>query len=355
MADNKTEKATPRRREKMRKKGRVVRSREVSSGIATMAVILFLHWGNTGWVQQWRDLMDRLLKAASQTDIQVSSSIVSWTGMVALKWAAPACLVALAASVTVQFAQGGFVFSPETMTPNFSKMSPVQNVKQLFSAAGMSRMLKTLLPLAAIIYLGFITVSAQWHSILNASAAGIATLPALLMSHAFEIAWKGAFVLMVWSVADYALQRMKYESDMKMSKQEIRDEGREDGNPANKGRIRRLQRQMRKRRMIKDVEKATVIITNPTHFAIALRYDMETMDAPIVVAKGRDLLAQKIKQIAQWHGIPAVENRPLAQALYRAVDGGSVIPSKLYSAVAEILAFVFRAQAQAQQTSGGRA
>src|SRR5258708_22686232 len=104
---------------------------------------------------------------------------------------------------------------------------------------------------------------------------------------------------------------MKYEGEMKMSKQEIRDEGREDGNPANKGRIRRLQRQMRKRRMIKDVEKATVIITNPTHFAIALRYDMETMDAPIVVANGRDLLAQKMKRSTQCHGTPSVVHRPL--------------------------------------------
>jgi flagellar biosynthetic protein FlhB len=152
------------------------------------------------------------------------------------------------------------------------------------------------------------------------------------------------------------LQRRKFENDLKMSKQEIRDESKQnEGNPHSKNRTRKLQRQMRKKRMMQDVKKATVIITNPTHFAVALRYDLETMGAPVVVAKGQDLVAKQIRQIAQWHDVPMVENPPLARALYRSVDVGSVIPNKLYTAVAEILAFVYRAQAQAAQRNGGRA
>jgi flagellar biosynthetic protein FlhB len=356
MADNKTEKPTPRRREKTRKEGKIPRSRELSSAFALMGAIGLLHWSKVGWVEQWRDLLDRLLKTAVQSDIGTSSAILSWTGVTAIKWAAPACLAGFGIAVLMQFGQGGIVFSAKGLAPKFGKLNPAQNVKQLFSLSGVSRLLKSLVPLTVILYLTFVIVVAEWPAIAHASAAGLAALPGLLMGHAYEIGWKCAFVFLLWSVVDYGLQRRKFESDLKMSKQEIRDEGKEnEGNPQMKGRIRRLQRQMRKRRMMQDVEKATVVITNPTHFAVALRFDMETMGAPIVLAKGQDLVARTIKQIAQWNGVPMVENPPLARALYRSVDVGSVIPSKLYTAVAEILSFVYRAQAQTAQRSGARA
>jgi flagellar biosynthetic protein FlhB len=148
---------------------------------------------------------------------------------------------------------------------------------------------------------------------------------------------------------DYLLVWQKLEGDLKMSRQDMKDEHKQsEGNPAIKGRIRRLQRSMRRRQMLRDTEKASVVITNPTHFAIALRYEM-AMEAPIVIAKGRDHLAQEIKEVARWHGIPVLENPPLAQALYRTVEVGRPIPAALYAAVAEILAFVFRAQARARQ------
>ena len=155
---------------------------------------------------------------------------------------------------------------------------------------------------------------------------------------------------MAWSGVDYLLTWRKIENDLKMSRQEIKDESKEsDGNPEVKSRIRRMQHQMRRLAMLRDTQTASVVITNPTHFAVALRYDME-MDAPIVVAKGRDLLAQEIKDVARWHGVPILENPPLAQALYKTVDVGRQIPAKLYTAVAEILAFVFRAQARTRAT-----
>jgi flagellar biosynthetic protein FlhB len=356
MAENKTEKATPRKREKTRKEGKIPRSRELSSAFALMGVICLLFWSKPGWVEQWRDLMDRLLKVAMNSDISASSSVLSWTGVTAFKWVAPACALGFGVAMMVQFGQGGIVFAPAAITPKLSKLSPAQNMKSLFSLSGYSRLLKSLVPLTAVVYLTFITITSEWAGIVHASAAGLAALPGTLIGRVWEIGWKSAFVFTLWSVADYALTRRKFENDLKMSKQEIRDESKEtDGNPQAKGRIRRLQRQMRKRRMLQEVKKATVIITNPTHFAVALRYDLETMGAPEVVAKGQDLVAKQIRQIAQWHDIPMVENPPLARALYRSVDVGSVIPSKLYTAVAEILAFVYRAQAQAEQRSGGKA
>jgi flagellar biosynthetic protein FlhB len=155
--------------------------------------------------------------------------------------------------------------------------------------------------------------------------------------------------MVIWSAADYMLVRQKHEGDLKMSRQEIKEEMKQsEGNPQSKARIRRMQRQVRRSRMLKDVEKATVVVVNPTHFAIALQYGPR-LAAPVVVAKGRDALAEQIKQAARWASVPIMENPPLAQALYRSVQIGQQIPSKLYTAVAEILAFVYRMQNQAAQ------
>jgi flagellar biosynthetic protein FlhB len=170
----------------------------------------------------------------------------------------------------------------------------------------------------------------------------------------FEVAWKGSLVLLAWAGADYFLERQRHENDLKMSKQEQKDEFKEtEGHPAIKQRIRRLQRQSRRKRMLKDVERAAVVITNPTEYAIALEYRMD-MDAPVVVAKGRNLIAAQIKEIARWNGIPMVENVPLAHALYRAVEVGQSIPAQLYTVVAEILAAIWRAQTRAVQNQAAQ-
>jgi len=356
MADNKTEKPTHRRRQKVRKEGKIPRSREVSSALSLLSVLCLLYWSKPGWVEQWRDLMDRMLHLGFSRDLDVSSTVMTWVGIAVLKWSAPACLLGLTVATVTQVAQGGLVFAPEAIMPKLSKLNPGTHIGQLFSLTGFSRLGKTLLPLTAIIWLTIVVITSSWPSIVHSTVAGMSSLPTLLIGKVWEISWKSAFVFALWSSVDYALTRWKFESDLKMSKQEVREENKEtEGNPQAKGAQRRMQRQMRKRRMLKDVEKATVIITNPTHFAVALRYDLETMGAPTVVAKGRDLVAQQIRQIAQWNEIPMVENPPLARALYRSVDVGSVIPGKLYAAVAEILAFVYRAQAQAGKRYGGQA
>jgi len=168
------------------------------------------------------------------------------------------------------------------------------------------------------------------------------------------LTWKSGLVLMAWSAVDYVLTMRKMDSDMKMTKQEVRQEYKEtDGNPLIKSRIRQLQRAMRKKKSLLAAATATVIVTNPTHYAVALRY-LTDMPAPIVVAKGRNLLAEKIKQLARDNEIMLVENKPLAQALYKSVEVGDSIPAKLYQAVAEILAMVFRAQAEVRRGEAER-
>jgi flagellar biosynthetic protein FlhB len=194
----------------------------------------------------------------------------------------------------------------------------------------------------------------HWATLILASNANLWTFTRFVLSVVFEVAWKSSLVLLIWSFVDYFITWRKNEIELRMSRDELKQEMKEtDGNPQVKMRIRRIQRQMRRQLMLRETERATVVVTNPTHFAVALLYEMD-MDAPIVLAKGKNLLAQKMKELARWKEIPILENPPLAQALYKTVDIGQTIPAKLYTAVAEVLAFVFRAQAQVKQKGAGR-
>ena len=346
MADqSKTEKATPRRRLKAREQGQIARSRDLVAGLGTMTAILVLASQMPGFASDWRTLLrhqldsvvahrDQLLPVW-RNDLTIFR-VVAIAG--SLSW-----LVATAGGL----AQGGLVFAPAALTPNLSRLSPASRMGQLFSLSAVSHLLKALLPTAVIVYLAVSLMARDWTMLPALLHASPRALVGFVTSHMFELGWKCALVLLVWSAADYFLERQRHENDLKMSRQEMRDEFKEtEGNPAVKMRVRRLQRQSRRRRMLKDVERAAVVITNPTEFAIALEFRME-MDAPVVVAKGRNLLAAQIREIALWHGIPLVENPPLAHALYRAVEIGQAIPPKLYAVVAEILAAIWRAQARA--------
>ncbi len=354
MADqNKTEKATPRRRQKAREQGQVARSRDLVAGLGTMTAVMLLAWELPAFVSDWRGLLRQELDSAATRPEQLlpvwRNDLVIFRGVAlaaALSW-----LVATLGGV----AQGGLVFAPTALTPNLSRLSPTSRLGQLFSLSAVSHLLKALLPTAIIIYLAITLLARDWlrfPSLLHGSASGLVAFTA---GHMFELAWKAALVLLLWSAADYFLERWRHENELKMSRQDLRDEFKEsEGNPAVKMRIRRLQRQARRRRMLKDVERAAVVITNPTEFAIALEFHTD-MDAPVVVAKGRNLLAAQIREVALWHGIPLVENPPLAHALYRAVEVGQAIPPKLYAVVAEILAAIWRAQARAaHNTAAGR-
>ncbi|HEY3974071.1 MAG TPA: EscU/YscU/HrcU family type III secretion system export apparatus switch protein [Candidatus Sulfotelmatobacter sp.] len=355
---NKTEKATPRRRQKAREEGQVARSRDLVAGLGTMTAVVLLAWQLPTFATDWRGLLRQELDSAATHPDQL---LPVWRNHFSIFAG-----VALAASISWMIAtlggvaQGGLVFAPKALAPNLSRLSPASRLGQLFSLSAVSHLLKALLPAGVIVYVAVSLLARDWTrlpALLHGSPSG---LLAFTLSRMFELAWKGALILLVWSAADYFLERWRHENQLKMSKQEMRDEFKEtEGNPAVKMRVRRLQRQARRRRMLKDVERAAVVITNPTEFAIALEFRME-MEAPVVIAKGRNLLAAQIREIALWHGIPLVENPPLAHALYRVVEIGQAIPPKLYAVVAEILAAIWRAQAraahvaQAAGAAGGR-
>jgi len=352
---NKTEKATPQRRKKAREQGQVARTKELSNFLAWSGALALVAWQVPDITRQFRGLLQSTLDLSTRERVMPGGPILFWTAIGVFRWIVPVMATAWVLSFAAGVAQGGLVFAGEALAFKPERLNPAAKLKQMFSLAGLSGVLKSLLPFAVIIWIGVSTISKHWNSILHASDFGARVYSSFVLGVVSELCWKSGLVLLSWAGIDYLLVWQKLESDLKMSRQELRDEMKQtEGNPAVKGRIRRLQRQMRRRQMLKDTEKASVVITNPTHFAVALRYEMD-MEAPIVVAKGKDFLAQEIKEVARWHGIPVLENPPLAQALYHTVEVGSSIPSALYTAVAEILAFVFRAEAQARQQAAGQA
>jgi flagellar biosynthetic protein FlhB len=355
MADSsKTEQATPRQRLKARERGQVTRSRELTGALSMFAVAGVVALMARQGAGQWTDFFRNTLASAQTESIETNGPLLFWTTVEGLRWVVPIQLAALAVALAVGFAQGGFVFAPEALTLKFERLSPVNRLQQLFSPTGLSTILKSLLPFAAIIWVGYACLNSHWGQILASSNAEPRQFVSLVGGMILEVLWKSGLILLVWAGADYLLLWLKSEGDLKMSRQDIRDELKStEGNPASKARIRRLQRQARRKLMIKATQTATVVVTNPTHYAVALKFEV-SMPAPIVVAKGLDLLAAKIKEIARERDIPIMENRALAQALYKAVDVGDEIPGALYHAVAEILVLVFKAQDEVKRREARR-
>jgi flagellar biosynthesis protein FlhB len=346
--ESRTEQATPRRREKARQRGQVARSRELPSALALLSLTLLVGWQAEVWRLQWRGFLARTLSLPSE-DIGDYVRLLQRTVMLIVRWGAPPLLLSGVIAAGGVVAQGGFVFAPAALTPKPEKLSPASNLGRLFSLSSLRGLLKTLLPTAYLAYLGITLFSVEWEKILHSCFLTPRAASTWLFDLAYEMAWKSGLVFAVWFLFDYLLERLSFERELRMSRQEIREEAKEtEGHPMIRSRVRRLQRQMRKRRLLKDVARATVVVTNPTEFAVALEYRPGEMPAPVVVAKGMQMLAQLIKREANWHGIPIIENPPLAQALYRSVEVGEVIPAKLYAAVAEILAFIYRLQGRAK-------
>ncbi|HEY1253961.1 MAG TPA: EscU/YscU/HrcU family type III secretion system export apparatus switch protein [Terracidiphilus sp.] len=347
MADsNKTEQATPRQRQKARERGQVTRSRELSSALSMSAIAGVLFLIGRGAIPHWTHYFRNMLELASSESIEPGGPVLYWTTLEVLRWIVPILACGFAVSLACGLAQGGFVFAPEALAFKFERLSPAARLKQLVSPAALSTILKSLIPFTVVTWIGVASIRSHWQQILSSSYVDARNFPSLMGSILVDILWKSGLLFALWAGVDYMFLWWKNEGDLKMSRQDMRDELKQtEGRPETKARFRKLQRQMRRRQMLKATEKATVVITNPTHYAVALRYDSE-MAAPLVVAKGLDFMAAKIKEVAWKFDIPVMENRPLAQALYKTVEVGDPIPSALYHAVAEILVLVFKAQSE---------
>jgi flagellar biosynthetic protein FlhB len=343
------EQATPRRKEESRKKGQVARSQEVVSVTVLLGCILFFYFGTGGMVQKLSDMISRSLRESGTTTLTQSTvpTVIANFIYDAFMVLFPFLLTVFIAALNANYIQVGFLFSSESLKPKFSKISPMNGFKRLFGLKSLADLVKNICKLVIVVWVSYWTITSEVENLVPLMDQSIWGIMVYIGDVSFKIIVRTCWVLVVLAVLDYLYQRWEYERGLKMSKQEIKDEYKQtEGDPLLKSRIKRLQREMARKRMMSKVPSADVVITNPDHIAVALKYDQMNMAAPVVVAKGADLMAEKIKELARKSRVPVVENKPLARILFKLVKVDGVIPENLYKAVAEVLAYVYSLKRQ---------
>ncbi len=350
MAGDRTEQATQHRREKARKEGDLLHSRELTGAAGTLAGVLALGMLGSHSIEAWRAGFAAMLDLGAPAHWEPSEILPTVFALRRLTltvlgpFVVIMAAVLLAALATAILQTGGVSFYPAAAGFKLDRINPLSNLKNLFSLRAAARLVKSLVP-AALLAVFAVQHIARQLTLPPFSTARLEQLGSDVSGLLVAAAW----LLFGWSLIDYLVEWQSRESRLKMSRQDLRDEFKEtEGNPQVRSRIRGLQRQMRRRRVKADVARAAVVLTNPTHYAVALAFDFGSMDAPRVVAKGRNLLAEEIKAEARWAGVPIVENPPLARSLYRTVEVGQPIPVELYAAVATILAYLYRQRLDAE-------
>ena len=340
----KSEAPTSRRIQEARKKGDVAKSMEVPSAAVLLAGLLTLYYSSDFMLDRFLLLLRHYLGNLHTLQItpgnmtSLTRDSMLETGIII----APLMGVIFITALAANYAQIGFLFTMEKLTPKFDKIDPIQGFARIFSKQTLANVVKSVGKLVIIGYVSYTEVMKAMPGIMPLMDQEPILILGFMCRVAFWIFLKSALIIGVLAAADYAFQRWQFMEKMKMTKQEIKDEAKQtEGDPHVKGRIRAIQMQMARQRMMSEVPKADVVITNPTHLAIALRYDVLAMAAPTVLAKGAGFIAQKIREIAQEHGIPLVEDKPLAQALYKSVGLNEPIPENLFQTVAEVLAYVY--------------
>ncbi|MGQ9674404.1 MAG: flagellar biosynthesis protein FlhB [Chloroflexota bacterium] len=342
---DKTEAPTPRRREEARRKGQVARSVELSSVFVLMASFGVLQVSGQNMFQQMGTFMRktfeyRSLASFDESSVAACASVASTTFIGVM---APVLLALVVVGLAINAAQTRLLFSTEALKPNFAKMNPIAGLQRMFSGRSLVELGKSLFKISVAGFIGCQILSERYSSFLLLQSASLATQMGTIAGVALELGFKVGAALLAMAGLDYLYQRQQFEKSLRMSRAELKEEFRStEGDPQLKGRIRQMQKTLARRRMMQSVPQADVVVTNPTHLAVALKYDAARMAAPTVVAKGERFIADQIKRVAREHGVPILENKPLAQALFKMVDIGEQIPASLYQAVAEVLAFVYQ-------------
>ncbi|NPV92035.1 MAG: flagellar biosynthesis protein FlhB [Firmicutes bacterium] len=349
-AGEKTEKATPRRRQEARKRGQVVKSVELNSALLLLVTFSTLYLSLPYLWEGWGAFTVKAISNYTRTNLDEAflSSLMLETTLVSAKMVLPIVGAAFVTGLVVSVLQVGFLVSGEGLKMNLGRLNPLEGFKRLFSKRAVVELFKSIWKVVAVGYIAYNAVYGNIALFPQLMDADIWTAVELVNEMIFSIAWKVGLLLLVMAVLDYFYQWWEMEQSLKMSKQEIKDEYKQmEGDPQIKAKIKERQRKMAMQRMMSQVPQADVVITNPTHFSVALSYQAKLMDAPVVVAKGQDLIALRIREIARQNGVTIVEDKPLAQALYRSVEIGDKVPPELYQAVAEVLAFVYRLKRRA--------
>ena len=338
-----TEQATSKRRQDFREKGQVAQSKEVATAaLLTMSLLLWVFYARPFWTELQKVYAGLLGMMAEFQVTPVGVVNLAWEmGIVMAKLLWPVFLLTLAVGFLSSFLQVGPLFSTKVFQPDLSKFNPIKGMAKFVSKRSAVELVKSLAKVSLIGLVAYKTIADEFDTALTLSMLDLNQTLIFLGRVAFLVLGKTCGIVAVLAVIDFAFSRYEMEQKMKMTKQEVKEELKEtEGDPQLKARVRSMQQQMARKRMMAEVPKADVIITNPTHLSVAISYQREAMDAPKIVAKGADHLAFRIREIAREHDVPIIENKPVARALYRQ-EIGEEIPEEMFTAVAEILAYVY--------------
>ncbi len=357
----KTEEPTAKKLEDSRKEGRVAKSQEMNSAVALMSLFLVLRFAGLfigqnfldifHWI--YTDIPDLCIQTDGKITIHDYVAILNITIIKMMIIMFPVMLVASLVLFVSNIYQVKWKPTTKPLKPKFNKLSPLSGVKRLFSVEKLVELLKSVIKITLITGVAYVSLKDRFSMILLLMDMSLMGGFGLVLETIVDVGFRISILYFVFGILDYMYNKWKFHQDMKMTKQEVKDEWKNsEGDPQIKGKIRQKMQEASRRRMMDAVPKADVVITNPTHYAVALKYDQEIAAAPIVTAKGTDFMAQKIKEAARENDVEIVENKPLARMLYHNVEVGEMIPPELYQAVAEVIAFVYNLR---EEKNGGAA
>ena len=343
--EEKTEQPTPKKRRELKEKGEVAKSKELPSVAVLLSALMALSFFGSYMYNHVQIIMKGAFAFPTMNDLNVSEFMKYAHDLVSrfIVLLSPLFGAIFITAILSNIMQVGFIVSGESITPKFSKIDPIKGFGRMFSKQALMELFKSVLKLIIVGGVAFLTVKGEMKNFSLLGDMETNTIFIYILKIFFKIFIRCSMAMIVLVVIDYIFQKWEFENRIKMTKQEVKDEFKKsEGDPLIKSRIRSIQMEMARRRMMQAVPDADVVITNPTHLAVALKYDSLTMNAPKVIAKGPGKIAERIREMASEYDIPIMENKELARNLYAAVDVGQEIPAALYQAVAEILAYIYR-------------
>lgn len=353
----KTEPATQKKLEDARKEGQVAKSREIGNGLGLLALFLVLKFWSSHMGTQFLEVFTAMYSKIPDVTSLIGNTVPENDLFILFKESViqvilivlPVFIVGFLVVFLSDYAQVKWKPTAKPLQPKFSKMNPIKGFKKIFSANSIVELIKSIAKILLILYVCYSYIKDRSNLLFLLYDLTLMQAINLIGKTIIDLGIRISVIYMILALADFAYQKYKFNKDMKMTKQEVKEEYKnQEGNPEIKGKIRQRMREVSQRRMMQSLPEADVVITNPTHYAVAIKYDPEHYEAPIVIAKGEDYLAKRIKDVARENDIEIVENKPLARMLYANVDIGQQIPPELYEAVAGVLAFVFNLRGKNQ-------
>ncbi len=345
----KTEQPTPKRKREAREKGNVAKTKELGTVFILGASLIIFHFYGKQFLHHLFELMQWPLRSCGQMTLGELNfiNLIYVIEKKLIPILLPVFLFLAAFAFLANYCQVGFLLATESMKPDLNKLNPVEGFKKFFSLKSLVELIKSIFKMGVIGFIAYVTVKGELANLPLLTEMGVNSIFSYICQITFKILLRSTIALLIMSILDYIYQRYQWNKDLMMTKEEVKEEMKQtEGDPKVKSKIRSAQQQMARQRMMNKVPEADVIVTNPEHLAVALRYEADVMTSPAIIAMGAGFIAEKIKEIAREHNIPIVEDKPLAQVMYKTLEVGDVIPQHLYQAVAEILAYVYKLKPQ---------